>query len=369
MVLFSATSPTRPVLLQANNFTPRERTPWGGFRLTRDLKDGVPLQQVGESWELSVEPDFPSRVVLPEERLGPHLGRVISDAPEAWLGQEWIDGRASTALLVKLLDAAEPLSVQIHPSDDAPWLDAEESGKPEAWYIVHAEPNAGLYIGLRDGTTKEHFATALDSESGTVDQLMNFVRVRPGDFFLIEAGTPHAIGAGVTLVEPQRVLPGKRGLTYRYWDWNRRYDKTGSPSPTGIPRPLHREAALRCTNWDAPRGERFIDRVRVQTPVSSGQLKANPRQTKLCGQALDDSPSHSLSSPSLEVSRLTGTGPFSYPMQNRLVALTVLSGSVTIPTHTDVPMVVSHGRTAALPACFEETLHLENTLAILSAAQ
>ena len=204
-----------PVLLQPDNITPPTRTPWGGTRLGSELKPGLAGRVVGESWELSVEPDFPTHV---ESAGGPSLDTVIRSDPEGWLGREHELGRSSTALLVKLVDTSAALSVQIHPADDAPFLSSSESGKPESWYVLERDPGAGLYVGLAESATKEELEHTVRS-SGAVDRLLQFVPVEPGDFFLIEAGTPHAIGAGITLVEPQRVLPGRRGVTYRYWDW------------------------------------------------------------------------------------------------------------------------------------------------------
>ena len=193
----------RPLLLQPDNFTPPSRTPWGGRRIRDELKADAQLAPgglVGEAWELSVEPDFPSRIAE-----GPSLDDVLRDDP-ALLGAEGASG--STALLVKLVDAADDLSVQIHPRSDDPRLAANESGKPEAWYIIDTEPGAGLYLGFRDGVSRRDVETAID-ERGDVETLMSFVPVSPGDLFLIEPGTPHAIGKGVLLLEPQRVAPGQ----------------------------------------------------------------------------------------------------------------------------------------------------------------
>src|SRR5690606_7976392 len=157
-------------------------------------------------------------------------------------------GRTGTALLVKLIDTSEPLSVQIHPSNEYPGLSAGECGKPESWYIVAREPGAGLYLGFQRGTTEHDGRAALSGER-SLRELLRFVPVEPGDFFVIDAGTPHAIGEGLTLVEPQHVVPGQRGITYRYWDWDRRYDAAGKADPQGSPRPLHVEHALRVTDF------------------------------------------------------------------------------------------------------------------------
>lgn len=322
-------------LLQVDNFTPTKRTPWGGTRIARELKRGlVPDAEgrvVGESWEFSVEPDFPSRLHGSDATLA---GWIASD--RAVLGREADDGRAGTALLVKLLDADDELSVQIHPSDDDPLLRAGESGKPECWYTVAAEPGAGVYFGLAEGVTRDALGDALRS-GADVSRMLGFVPLDVGDFLLIEAGTAHAIGRGLTLVEPQRVLPGCRGLTYRYWDWNRRYDAAGRADPRGEPRALHVDEALAVTRWDAPRGEALLasSRLRSGRPDVAGA----PRLVDLCGRAAG------LRSEHLQVARLAGTGALDLPGWNVLSALTVVDGSVTVDGVT-----VSRGQTAALAA-------------------
>jgi mannose-6-phosphate isomerase class I len=326
----------RPLLLQPDNFTPPGRTPWGGRRIPDELKAGEHIEvqgPVGEAWELSVEPDFPSRVVE-----GPTLDEVLRSDPEL-LGREAALG--STALLVKLVDAAQDLSVQIHPSDLDPHLAAGESGKPEAWYIIDAAPGAGLYLGFREGVSRVDVEAALDEE-GEVDALMSFVQVSAGDVFLIEPGTPHAIGRGVLLLEPQRVSPGKRGITYRYWDWNRRYDAAGRLDAVGRARELHRERALDVTRWEDPRGDALIARVRHRggpPPVAdSARLEALVSEVSpLCSKTFT-------------VHRLTGSGRVELPSGDGLRALTVLDGWLELD-YGDEAFELQRGRTAALPAC------------------
>jgi mannose-6-phosphate isomerase class I len=288
---------------------------------------------VGEAWELSVEPDFPSRIVD-----GPTLDEVLRSDP-ALLGREAAAG--STALLVKLVDAADDLSVQIHPPDTDPLLAASESGKPEAWYIIDAQPGAGLYLGFRDGVSRQDIETAIDQD-GAVDALMSFVPVSPGDVFLIEPGTPHAIGKGILLLEPQRVSPGRRGLTYRYWDWNRRYDAAGRLDDGGQPRALHRERALDVTDWAAPRGNALLDRVRH---------RAGP--AAIAGTAiLETIAGHNgpIASEVFFLQRLAGSGHIALPDDDRLHALTVLDGNLALHDG-EASLELARGQTAALPAC------------------
>lgn len=333
----------RALLLQPDNFTPPARTPWGGRRTVDVLKAGAGLEvhgPVGEAWELSVEPDFPSRLVE-----GPTLDEVLR-ADAALLGREAALG--STALLVKLVDAADDLSVQIHPADSDPHLAADESGKPEAWYIIDVEPGAGLYLGFRDGVSRHDIEVAIANE-GKVDTLMSFVPVSPGDVFLIEPGTPHAIGKGVLLLEPQRVSPGKRGITYRYWDWNRKYDSKGRLSPNGQPRELHRERALDVTHWEGPRGDALLERVCYR--AGSAPIEAPASLDVLVSET------GPLRSEVFFVQRLAGSGALELDADDRLRSLTVLDGSLELRDGETV-LKLPRGQTAALPACLGP-LHIE----------
>lgn len=357
----------RPLLLRADNFTPPARTPWGGTRVLRELKaraslaaDKAAYACVGESWEISVEPDFPSILDEPvtTDKSVRTLTAVIEEAPRAFLGREAQRGRRGTALLVKLIDAADELSVQIHPADDYAGLAPGEAGKPESWYVVSREPGAGIYLGLADGVTRDTLATAL-AQGSNVAPLLGFVPVEPGDFFLIEAGTPHAIGRGLVLVEPQHVAPGKRGVTYRYWDWNRRYDARGVLDRAGEPRTLHVAHALAVTRWDRPRGVAFTDRVRLRAGAAA--LQDTARLVRLAG------PRGGLSSAWLDVTRVAGTGDLAWPPTDALVGLTVLAGRISIHEATGRVTNVERGRSAVLPACLGEVrLELESAEALLS---
>lgn len=331
----------KPVLLAPDNFTAPTRTPWGGRRIATHYKAGVlsrerVSQPVGESWEVSVEPDFPARLA---DGSGT-LADLVARDPAGWLGREAAEGRASTALLVKLLDAADDLSVQIHPTDDYPGLGDDEAGKPESWYVLDREEGAVLYLGLREGVTREQMAEALESE-GDVSDLLLRVPVEPGDFFRIDAGTPHAIGAGITLVEPQHVTPGRRGVTYRYWDWNRRYDEAGRPDPSGEPRALHVEHALAVTDWDAPRGAAFLEQTRFR--AGQPDLQSPARIEPLCG------PEGGLPSDLLWVERWAGTGALDVPRRDLLRGVTVVAGRIDLRGE-GFELKLERGRSAVLPA-------------------
>ena len=342
----------KPLLLRPDNFTPPERTPWGGRKIVRELKRELVLDAsaiVGEAWELSVEPDFPSRTME-----GSALDQIIRADASAWLGREaW---RGSTGLLVKLLDAADDLSVQIHPGDSDPELEADQSGKPEAWYILDAEPDSGLYLGFRAGVGPEDVRLAIENERNVSD-LMYFVPVSEGDTFLIEPGTAHSVGRGVMLLEPQRVLPGKRGITYRYWDWNRKYDRAGARSERGLPRTLHLDRALAVTDWTGSREDALLDRIRHRAgrtdPASDATM-----QTLISNAG-------PLRSSVFHATRLCGTGVLELAATDALRALVVLAGRVRIEAEGDV-VEVRQGQTAALPACLGHALAtLEATHGVL----
>lgn len=204
---------------------------WGGVLLRTLFGKDIPGDTVGESWEISTHKKGASRVdggaldgkTLPEAvgLIGPRL-----------LGE----GVGSFDLLVKLLDAREPLSVQVHPDDT--YAAAHENGslgKTEAWVVLHAEPGASLIYGING--TREQFVESI--RGGHVSDALCTVPVNVGDVLYIPAGTVHAIGAGLVLYEVQQ----SSDVTYRVYDWDR------------LPaRELHIEKAIdvvRQTNRDA----------------------------------------------------------------------------------------------------------------------
>lgn len=294
-----------PLRLRSDNFTPATRTPWGGRRIVAAIKAGLPLpaakaalRAVGESWELSVDPAFPSRLAADD--------RLLVDAlPEA----------ATTPMLVKLLDAATDLSVQVHPPDGYPGLGPGESGKTEVWYILHREPGAGIWLGLADGVTRDVLTAAI-VDRADLRPFLNFVPVEPGDCFVVTPGTVHAIGAGVTLVEPQLVWPGRAGKTYRLWDWGRRYDAAGAPDPAGDLRPLHVADALAVAAFDAPLG-----------PAAVAALRRTPELLAATATATWD---RLCATPPLTVERVRGDGALDLPDRGALTALVVVRGRLGV---------------------------------------
>lgn len=249
---------SQPLALTAQNFTPLARTPWAGQDIALRYKfSQVPQSEmIGESWEVSCEPDFPSRIL----NSGDLLSDVIARSP-----QEMLSSRLATRgcdVLVKLLSATLPLSLQVHPSDLDEHLAADECGKPESWLILNCQPGSGIYLGFQDAISpaklRDLLASGQDCRS-----LLSFVPVEPGDYFDIEPGVPHAVGAGITLLEPQRVIPNKKGKTYRMWDWGRRYGIDGTIDQiNGSPRELHLDEALAIVNPQTQIGREFVQSLR-----------------------------------------------------------------------------------------------------------
>ncbi len=304
----------RPLRLQADNFTPPQRTPWGGRRILEKLKAGVALDPVkaaysvvGESWELSVDPAFPSHIVEGQERRP--LPEVLAAWGEALLGRRHLARwGASTPLLIKSLDAADRLSLQVHPPEGHRLLAPHESGKFEVWIILEAEPGAGIYLGLHPGTSPEALRACL-AKGEDPGALCPFVPVKSGDIYAIEPGTLHAIGAGVTLLEPQLTVPGKSGVTYRVWDWGRRYDACGRPSAQGRLRDLHVEASLEVIDFSgqavAPLGR-----------MAPADVAASPTQGLLFARH------------GLYCQRVSGTGALALDLPGVMVAVVVLAGAL-----------------------------------------
>ena len=205
---------------------------WGGERLKTEYGKALPLSPLAETWECSAHPAGPSTAVS-----GPHRGETLAAILEAhpeYLGTRHPDG--VLPVLVKLIDAAQDLSVQVHPDDAfAARFENGAQGKTEMWYILDAAPGSTLVYGLaHDMTAQEVRSAAL---SGTLGDHLNRVSVRPGDVFFLPAGTIHAIGAGLLLAEVQQ----NSDLTYRLYDYARR-------GKDGALRPLHLDKALACAD-------------------------------------------------------------------------------------------------------------------------
>ena len=201
---------------------------WGGTKLREVYGKPCDFDKVAESWELSTHPAGESRVDGGEYN-GLTLSQYFQQVPQA-LGKN-AAAFESFPVLIKLIDAKDPLSIQVHPSDEYALRVEGEYGKTEMWVIVDCEPGAFLYFGVNRLVSKEEFRQRI--EDNTVLEVLNKVEVHPGDVFFIQAGTIHAIGAGILICEIQQ----NSNCTYRVYD----YDRRGAD---GRPRELHIEKAL-----------------------------------------------------------------------------------------------------------------------------
>ena len=213
---------------------------WGGRSLER--VPGIALEgdgPIGETWELVDRTDQNS-VVRGGEADGTHLRDLMATERDALLGTAQATDEGRFPVLIKYLSASEPLSVQVHPNDAvAKKLGAGDSGKTESWYILDAEPGSLVYLGLRPEIDPTELCTAAGGP-GVVDTLRAWP-VTAGQFVHVPAGTLHAIGAGITLVEVQQ----NSDVTYRLYDW-------GRVGLDGTPRETHVNECLLSTSYEEP---------------------------------------------------------------------------------------------------------------------
>ncbi len=172
---------------------------WGGTRLKELFGRDNGDKRISESWEVSVHPDG-----LCGCGSGT-LSDYLAENPQA------VDREGKPfPILIKYIDAKQNLSVQVHPDDVYARRTENDNGKTEMWYILCADEGAGIYCGFKRDTSRGEFLEKV--ENGTVEELLNFIPVKRGDCFLIEAGTVHAIGAGCVICEVQEQQRDLQGL-------------------------------------------------------------------------------------------------------------------------------------------------------------
>ena len=216
-----------------------KQTLWGGDKIAGFKRiEGLSGGNIGESWEISGVKGSESIAAN-----GPYKGKTLNEITAEL--QDKLVGADNYKLfgdefplLVKFIDACQDLSIQVHPDDEKARKYGLKNGKTEMWYILGADEGAGIYCGFKRDTDKEEFLAKV--KDGTVEELLNFISVKEGDCFLIEAGTVHAIGAGCVICEVQQ----SSNVTYRVYDYNRR-------GADGKLRPLHVEKAVDVINFKA----------------------------------------------------------------------------------------------------------------------
>lgn len=245
---------------------------WGGRRLESEFGKNLPPEKpIGESWEIvdrleaqSIVRNGPLRGKTLHELWTQDRGEIFGDVPDV----------PRFPLLLKLLDAQQKLSLQVHPPKGM----AERLGgepKTEFWYVAVADPGTEIYLGFRESITRDQFEKAL--RDGTAADHVYKLRVKPGDAAFLPAGRFHGLGAGNLLIEVQQ----NSDTTYRVFDWNRLDDK-------GKLRQLHIDQALQCIDFDDvrprllhPGGELLLRHKLFE--IQKWNL-ASPRETAAPGQ-------------------------------------------------------------------------------------
>lgn len=297
--------------------------PWGGRRLGelgRDLPDG---EQVGESWDVAdLDPEATS-VPDPLTRVahGPHSGRSLQDLIRSdradLLGSTGPTPDGRFPLLLKHLDAREPLSVQVHPSAAVLQQLPGAHLKTESWVVVHAEPGAELMLGVVDGVEPDDLETALGTSA--VLPLIRRVPARVGDVHHVPAGLLHALGAGVVVAEVQT----PSDTTYRLYDWAEEHDRA--------PRDLHGAEAMLClrAEWDVN-----------QHPPAPGAGDG----------PLVDTPHYRIGRTTYE-----GAGSTDVPRRDHPRVVVVVAGALS---HHLLPAPLGPGGVVLLPAAWAGTLEV-----------
>ncbi len=293
---------------------------WGGSLIaSRYGRVGAP-DVAAESWEISDRPEGMS-VVENGPLAGQSLQSLLAVHASALLGKvAAARGVSGFPLLVKLIDAAQPLSVQVHPHDDNVALCGGEA-KTECWYVLDAKPGAQVMAGFVPNTTAARFRQALaDKKAAT---LLQAFTVRRGDLIYIPGGRIHAIGAGCLILEVQQ----NSNTTYRLYDWERL-------GPDGKPRALHVEQALRAIRWNDPTPS--LTPPAITRTVAPG---VNLRTLIACAH--------------FRLERVAIEGPWTPPAADAFQAWFATDGNLRLHG-AGFDMLCPHGRTVLIPAAARE---------------
>ncbi|MBM6891877.1 class I mannose-6-phosphate isomerase [Enorma massiliensis] len=223
---------------------------WGGRKLETEFGYEIPAGPVGECWAISAHPAGDDEIAS-----GEYAGRTLS-----WLWDEHRELFGNCEgdrfpLLIKIIDAKDDLSIQVHPDNDYAAEHEDGSlGKKECWYVLSAEPGQTIVVGQR-AHSREEFAQMV--EEGRWSELLNEIPIKAGDFFQIDPGTVHAIKGGTVILESQQ----SSDVTYRVYDYDRKQDD-------GTLRPLHMQQALDVIDFDC-------------APLTSGEVELSGPVTTL----------------------------------------------------------------------------------------
>lgn len=290
---------------------------WGGQQITQKYQRQLPPGIYAESWEVTDRLDGMGVVAN-----GPLAGTTFRALVQRF-GAELMGTKATTPtfpLLIKLIDAHDKLSVQVHPDDEAARKFGGEA-KTEMWYVLSAQPGSALYCGLKPGVNRAALEQAIQSRQ--VENLLNRIPVQAGDAVYVPGGRVHAIDAGCLIFEVQQ----NSNTTYRVYDW-------GRVGLDGKARPLHIQEALRVINWN-----------------DAGSAKVQPAQLVAQG---DTRVERLLSSPYFRVERYTLADPCNCRADGTSFRIFfVMSGKlqITLEGHEET---LTPGSTCLVPAAVPE---------------
>ena len=305
-----------PLLFEPNLHT----VVWGGHQL-RPYK-GLPStkEPIGESWEVSAVPSSVS-IISNGAFAGRDLVSVIREHGVALLGKAVYERYGGELpLLVKFIDAADDLSIQVHPNDELARRRHGKNGKTECWYIIDAKPGAYLYAGLKERITPYEYQQRV--ADGSITQVLARHEVKPGDVFYLPAGRIHAICGGILLAEVQQ----SSDVTYRIFDYNR-------PGLDGKPRELHTELALEAIDFNVE--------DEYGTLYNEASNRANP-----C-----------IESPFFKVRVVNTTGPFHRNLvkYDSFIITMCIDGDCELRIRqTGDSVLLRKGHTCLVPACIAD---------------
>lgn len=285
---------------------------WGGTNLKTVFAREFSGTHIGESWDLSSHVNGTS-VVSNGYLAGKSLNELLVENGEEILGKKFAHEN-QFPLLVKIIDANDDLSIQVHPSDDNACGMEGEAGKEEAWYVVSAKENAQIVYGLSKDITKDQFIKAVNNN--TIREVVRKVPVKAGDMIFVPAGTVHALLDGVMVYEIQQ----NSDTTYRIYD----YDRVGTD---GKPRALHITKALEAINFEKQLSDVFT--------------------------------SHHISCPYFSVEKLIVTGEQHEQTAGQFIVYCVIAGDGEIH-YQEKKESLNLGETILVPACLGDFVIIGN---------
>lgn len=294
---------------------------WGGQKLKTQLHKDTEANAIGESWEISEVPESVS-VVSEGVYTNTTLSELIDRFPIEMLGQSSIDRFGHHfPILFKFIDAAQRLSVQLHPDDILAEKRHNSFGKTEMWYVIAADPKAFIIADFQEKLTPERYQKYL--ENGTLVDYLQHIEVEPGDVFYIKPGLVHAIGEGVLLAEIQQTSD----ITYRIYDWKRK-DKHGHY------RELHTDFAIDAIDFDVSYDYQINyhpDRTGAQELLHTAYFKT-------------------------DYVYLTQSQNFEFQLNEQFVVLMCVEGKAQVCASDTVQYELQMGETIFVPACVEKII-------------